>query len=186
MSLSSMSELFSDEPEENKKIVRGEVAIHDKVFVMGNSVYQISNMSHLSIHDLSSTKPIPKSVWYLGGAFLFVLLSHSAIGGLLATVLGLALLSAVVYIVSNYLKDKDISKYALVLYLNSGSLLTIASDSDLFLKQIAVGLLKVMNHEEARNMVFNLDNRKIFDNISDSVVNFGNVEGDILNYVKKS
>ena len=39
MSLSQ--ELFADKSEENKEVIKGEIAIHDKVFVVGNSVYQI-------------------------------------------------------------------------------------------------------------------------------------------------
>ena len=83
----------------------------------------------MSIHDLSSTKPIPKLILYIGAAFLFVLFLFD---GPLSLIIGLSLLAAGAYVFYKYWQDKNISKYALILYLNSGSLMSILSDSDLF------------------------------------------------------
>ncbi len=176
---SPLSKLAPNAEDKDEEYKHGLVAIRDKAFIIANSIYQIANISTVSVADLSTTKPIPAPFWLLllGGLFLFFQPTQELQG------VGLALLIGSGYYFYRYWKSKHVSRFALSILMNAGNTLSIFSDDLPLLKSIAFGLFQVMNYDEVRNLTFNLDNRQIVNGVSDSVVNLGQVSGDIVNNV---
>ena len=173
---------MTDTNNSRKDIKTSLLKIRRKTMVFGNTIYQISNISQISVIDLSTTKSIP---WYFWG-FLVPILTMILIGFISSSIeiiiAGLFPLVIPGYILFSYIKNRYDEKYGLLITLNAGSMTALVSNDEEFIKKVAVIINDVINNEEERSITFNFDNRRV-EGVSDSAVVLGDVSGDIVNKI---
>lgn len=163
---------------ENQKVIKTKLLkVEGKTMIFGNTVYQISNISQISVIDLTTTKSIP-----------WVYIALLIIGGLITLTLELWLLVIILWGAAGALyyfstKNRRDEKYGLQITANSGLSTVLVSDYMDFLVEVAVTLTNIMNEKKEESVTFNFDNRQIFDSISGSTVVTGNVSGSVVNSV---
>ena len=169
----------------------GRMRILGNVITIGKDIYQISNISTVSVVNLSYDKPFNRyqRIYFYSGLFLIiaplipieqnVFAAHRA----LSIFLGVLAISFFVYLFNRYLAICHIEKHALTVLMNAGNRLTVVSSSEDFLGRIGSALRLAINSKQTSDITINLDQSRqnIFDNISKSVINLGQVDGDISN-----
>lgn len=150
--------------------------VEGKTMIFGNTIYQISNISQISVIDLTTTKAIPWYFWVLlvvgAGSLMFQ--------KFLFAILLFGIAGVVFYF---YTKNSRKEKYGLQIVLNAGLVTVLVSDYMDFLVTVAVTLANIMNEVTERSVTFNFDQRKIVDNTSGSTVVLGNVSGSVVNSI---
>jgi len=180
-----------DEDDKDKEFDGGVVKIRDRTLIVGNSIYQISNISMIEVADLSTEEDVPTPsiviALILIGLLLILtslILDMASDLRFLLGVLSLSLIGFAMFVNSRREKKKVNAAFALYVTMNSGNKASILSDDADILKQMMLVLFSVMNHKQANQQVnFNLDQRQIYD-LNGSVFSSGNVSGDIVNIVK--
>ena len=151
--------------------------VRGKTLVFDNAIYQIPNISAIEVG--STTRRVPTLFWFLlvvGAGLAFV-----SLDGGVSPLPGLVTLVAAALIFAWYWGDRKI--HGLIIRLNSGFTEVIISKQLQFLKDVAIVLREIMDGEQDRSITFNLDNRTIVDNVSDSAVIVGDAKGDVVNRV---
>ena len=151
-----------------------------------NTIYQISNISEIRAIDMSTEKKMPQFYWLflIAGIILIVIQQEVTI------LLGSISIIVFVSLIIQHNKNKINEKYGLYISLNSGRSTIIASKSIDFVKNIAITIHNVMNKKTgAVNFDFSTNtinevDFKEFNASNGSVVNTGNVKGDITTSVK--
>lgn len=161
----------------------------NNTIVVDNTVYQIGNISTVSLADLTKTEAINRSVpsWYW---FLLVLGFV-----LISAVVGVFILIFVGWLFwrhSNLEKNRTVKKYGLRISMNSQEVFILESNSKDFVLAIVITLYKIMNTQEERSLEFNFETLKI-DKIEDRSINIeeshgsavisGQITGDVVNNV---
>jgi hypothetical protein len=157
----------------------GILRIQGRTLTIGNSIYQISNISSVSVTDVSSTKPIPVYLWVIT-AFGFLFLWFDSWMFKMMGVLGLGFAVLLFY---RHWESRNVARFILSVVMNAGTRVAILSDDINFLKQIVLILEDVIERKKDGNLTLNLDQRQIFDNITNSNVVVGAVSGDVVNHV---
>lgn len=190
-----------------KNIIKTSVLkVEGKTMIFGSTVYQIPNISIMSVVDLSTIKPPPSYFQGLNIGIVFALvigtlaalasvgfipeiqLTSDAQYAYFRVVLMTFALAAVLFIMRwlggyFYSKNRHQARYGMQIILNAGLVSVFVSNDREFLIRVALTLIDIMNGQEQRPITFNFDQRNIVDNASGSVVSFGNVGGDIVNNV---
>lgn len=176
---SPASPLTATESGRTNEYKHGILKIRGRTLTIGNSMYQISNISSVSITDVSSTKPIPTYLWMLMAfGFLFLWMDSGMFK--LMGVVGLAFAGFLFY---RHWESRNVARFILSAVMNAGTRVAILSDDIGFLKQIMLVLDDVIERRKDSNYTFHLDQRQIFDNITNSNVVVGAVSGDVVNHV---
>lgn len=179
----------------------GFVKIINRMLVIGDSMYQISNISSMEIIDLSTEEdpPFPWAlclVAILSLVITIVGLYTIASQGDLGTGIVLFSLGSIPLVISlaacRHRFNKVIKPlFALSFVMNSGTRASIHSKDETFLKQMMLVLFKVIDQGSSsanQSISFNLDQRKIhFDQrhyeMTGAILASGNVSGHIVNIV---
>ncbi|WP_434687585.1 DUF6232 family protein [Pseudanabaena minima] len=170
--------------QEGKTIKTSLLKIVDNTLVFGNTVYQVRNISSVTLADLSETYAVNTNVptWYwflvgLGVVLLFVFI------GIL--ILGYA--AWLFWQHSQLDKTRKVEKFGLKLVMNSGESMILTSKSKDFVLSIILNIYRVLNSEEPKALTFNFETLQIEDksiNIGQSYgssVVSGQVSGDVVN-----
>lgn len=169
---------------ENKTIKTDLLKIVDNTLVFDNTIYQVRNISSVTLADLTETHDINNRVpvWYW---FLLVLGLF-----LLSFFIGIFILIYVGWLFwqhSKLAKNRTVEKYGLKLMMNSGESMILTSKSKEFILKVILSIYTVLNSEEPKALSFNFDTFQIEDksiNIErsyGSAVISGHVTGDVVN-----
>jgi uncharacterized membrane protein affecting hemolysin expression len=190
MSQSLQSQLHQILPQggnepDNKTVKTSLLKIVDNTLVFGNTVYQVRNISSVTLADLSETHTINMNVpaWYWFLVALGVVL-------LFAYFIGIFVLGYAAYLFwqhSQLEKSRKVEKFGLKLVMNSGESMILTSNSKDFVLTIILNIYRVLNSEEPRALTFNFETLQIEDksinierSYGSSVVS-GQVSGDVVN-----
>lgn len=190
MSQSLQSQLHQILPQggnepDNKTVKTSLLKIVDNTLVFGNTVYQVRNISSVTLADLSETHTINMNVpsWYWFLVALGVVL-------LFAFFIGIFVLGYAAYLFwqhSQLEKSRKVEKFGLKLVMNSGESMILTSNSKDFVLSIILNIYRVLNSEEPRALTFNFETLQIEDksinierSYGSSVVS-GQVSGDVVN-----
>lgn len=151
------------------------IEIRGKTLVFHNSIFQIPNIT--GIIAGSTTKPIPSYIWpilIVGGILLLI-------DGV-SRLIGFLLLALAVGLFVFYWRHRKI--HGLLIVLNSGYEQLIESQDLPFLKDVATVIREIMDSESMKESItFNLDQRTIIDNVTESPIVLGNVGGNVVNRI---
>jgi tryptophan-rich sensory protein len=189
MSQSLQSQLHQLLPEgsnntDSKTVKTGLLKIVDNTLVFGNTVYQVRNISSLTLADLSETYSVNMKVpaWYWFLVALGIVLLFFFIG---IFVLGYA--GWLFWQHSQLEKSRSVEKFGLKLVMNSGESMILTSKSKDFVLSIILNIYHVLNSEEPKALTFNFETLQIEDksinierSYGSSVVS-GQVSGDVVN-----
>jgi hypothetical protein len=177
--MSPVSPLASTESGRTSEYKHGILRIRGRTLTIGNSMYQISNISSVSITDVSSTKPTPMYLWMIMAfGFLFLWMDSG-----MFKLMGVVGLGFACFLFYKHWESRNVARFILSAVMNAGTRLAILSDDINFLKQIVLVLDEVIEQRKDSNVSFHLDQRQIFDNITNSNVVVGAVSGDVVNHV---
>ena len=181
--------------QDNKSIKTSLLKIIDNTLVFGNTVYQVRNISSITLDDLSKTYAVNMNVpvWYRFLVLLGVVLV--VLGFVLSVVyffIGFFVLAYVGWLFWKYNQLEKIridEKYGLKVVMNSGESMVLTSKSKDFVLSIILNLYRVLNSEDPKALTFNFETLQIEDksiNIERSYgssVLSGHVSGDVVNNV---
>jgi Family of unknown function (DUF6232) len=170
---------------ESRTVKTSLIKIVDNTLVFGNTVYQVRNISSVTLADLTETYAVNSKVptWYwflvaLGVVLLFV------------AFIGIFVLGYVGWLFwkhSQLDKSKTVEQYGLKLMMNSGEYMIFTSRSKDFVLSIILSIYKILNSEEPKALTFNFETLQIEDksiniekSYGSSVVS-GQVTGDVVN-----
>jgi hypothetical protein len=161
----------------SEKVIKTDLLkVEGKTMVFGNTIYQIPNISQVSVIDLTTTKAIPWYFWVLLViGFGFLITEY-----FLFAILSFGIAGMIFYFYTKNLRNE---KYGLQIVLNAGLVTVLVSDYMDFLVTVAITLVNIMNEVEERSITFNFDQRKIVENTSGSTVVMGNVKGSVVSNV---
>jgi Family of unknown function (DUF6232) len=171
--------------QDNKTIKTSLLKIVDNTLVFGNTVYQVRNISSVTLADLSETYSVNMNVpawyWFLV-ALGIVLLFFFFIG-----IFVLGYVGWLFWQHSQLEKSRTVEKFGLKLMMNSGESMILTSKSKDFVLTIILNIYRVLNSEEPRALTFNFETLQIEDksinierSYGSSVVS-GQVSGDVVN-----
>lgn len=174
----------------SKTIKTSLLKIVNNTVIFDDTVYQVRNISTVSLADLTETYAINQSVpsWYW-----FLL----ALGVILLAFYGLGIFILIFvgwlfYQHSSLDKSRTVERYGLRIRMNSGEGVILTSKSKDFVLIIVLTLYNIMNSDEPKAVAFNFDTLRI-DRIEDKSINIeksygstvvsGQVAGDVVNNV---
>lgn len=176
-----MMELGDDQ---SKEITTSILKIRGKTLVFENSVYQISNISSVSLVNLSTRESMPSYfIWMLviDGVLLVIPIDNIRILG------AVVLAAIVIWLFFDYRKSKIKNNYGIDLGLNSGEKTILLWDNYDFIVQVLLTINNIMNTEELNAINVNFDQRQIYEEqlvsieeMTASSVISGNVQGDVV------
>lgn len=177
---------FQENDPKEKEIATPILKVRGKTLIFENTVYQISNISSVSLVDLSTTKPMPKYFVVLlvvGISLLFTPIAQ-------ARVLGIIALVFLIWQVIEYTKKKLTKRYGIGIFLNSGITTILVSGQYEFMLKVILVLNNIMNSDELTAITFNLDQSKIHQDTSIQINQMtgsnlitGTVQGNIASSV---
>jgi hypothetical protein len=159
--------------------------IVDNTLVFGNTVYQVRNISSVTLADLSETHAINTKVptWYWFLAALGVVL-------LFVFFIGIFVLIYVGWLFWQHGqldKSRTVEKFGLKLVMNSGESMILTSRSKNFVLSVILNIYRAVNSEGPRALSFNFETLQIEDksinidkSYGSSIVS-GQVSGDVVN-----
>ena len=172
-----LSQFLPVAPEDKKpEFNTGLFVVKRNTFAVGNSFYQIRNISGIDIFELVHIKKSPAYPVFLMTAAIIAFFVTSAV---LIKAAAVAVVALSIYILSLNRRKID---FELVVYMNSGRHVSVTSQSLAFLKEISLLLYNVIENGFAESVVFNLASNQVT-NVSGSVINTGHVEGSIANTI---
>jgi hypothetical protein len=170
--------------QDNKTIKTSLLKIVDNTLVFGNTVYQVRNISSVTLADLSEIYAVNMNVpqWYWFLVALGVVLLFAFIG---VFILGYA--GWLFWQHSQLDKSRKVEKFGLKLVMNSGESMILTSKSKDFVLSIILNIYHILNSEEPKALTFNFETLQIEDksinierSYGSSVVS-GQVSGDVVN-----
>lgn len=160
--------------------------VRGKTLIFRNTVYQISNISSVSLVDLSTVKSMPS---YFIGLFIFGLMAIFVPMNQVKFI-GFAVLAFVVWRFIEYRKSKFVKSYGIGTFMNSGTSVILTSWDLEFMKRVILTINNIMNADEPNFLTFNLENNKIIEDNSIKIGEMtgsnlitGAVKGDVVNNV---
>jgi Family of unknown function (DUF6232) len=171
--------------QDNKTIKTSLLKIVDNTLVFGNTVYQVRNISSVTLADLSEIYAVNMNVpvwyWFLL-ALGIVLLFFFFVGIFILIYVGWLFWKH-----GQLEKSRKVEKFGLKLVMNSGESMILTSKSKDFILSIILNIYRVLNSEEPKALTFNFETLQIEDksiNIErsyGSAVVSGQVSGDVVN-----
>ncbi len=164
----------SPEPEEVKPSV---LKIRGKTLIYKNTIYQISNITSISLIEVEKTKKTTSNfsiVRVIGSVLLIsigiILLQYQNIN---FQIFGLLLIIVDILLLCHYRPNRTSEEYGLVIEGNSGYKNTIISPNKLLIQNIIVELWFVMNSgsEKLKPSTFNFNDYSINGNIVGTNIN---------------
>lgn len=171
---------------QNKEIKTPVLKVRGKTLIFENSVYQISNISSVSLVDLSSVKEMPSYfLWMLIIGVVLLVIPMNQL-----RVLGFIILAVLIWRFFEYRKSKLTERYGIGIFLNSGMRTILISKNYEFMKEVVLVLNNIMNTDELKAINFNLDQNQIYEDRSINIkemtgsnVITGSVKGNIASSV---
>lgn len=171
--------------EPNTTVKTDLLKIIDNTLVFGNTVYQVRNISSVTLADLSEiyavNTNVPASYWFLV-ALGVVLLFFFFIG------IFVLIYAAYLFLQHGQLeKSRTVERFGLKIVMNSGESMILTSKSKDFILSIILSLYRVLNSEKPKAITFNFETLQIEDNSTNigqsygSTVVSGQVTGDVVN-----
>jgi hypothetical protein len=176
-----LSNIVPKQGSEQNRIKTDQLKVRGNTLIFQNSIYQISNISSISVLNLSTEKAMPGYIVIVLIVGIILLFAPEVL-----KLVGIAAIAIAGYLIYQHYQNKVDEKYGLSMTLNSGEFSVFLGRDESFLKQVAITLHNIMNEKNIEDSInFNFDQRQIVDinNATGSTIVTGSVSGDVVNSV---
>ena len=196
--MSSSDDDKSKKPDLDNEFTGNQILLKDNVLILYRDLYQISNISSLSIRDQSWRRPVPSEVgWFFFGGLVAIaigaldaeflkkihpeFLQKGSERGILVIMGVIAIAGAVIFALIHQ-ANAYVSRHSLTGIMNAGNYFMIVNKNERTLWNLFNALGHFMAHKAKQDLTINIDNSTVTNNRNGNVVALGDVGGDISNF----
>ncbi|MDJ0556628.1 MAG: DUF6232 family protein [Microcoleaceae cyanobacterium MO_207.B10] len=162
-----VDDLLPKDSKEPVKVKTSVIKVRGKTIIVGNSVYQIHNITSLSFVDLTTEEKKTKQYFKYYFISLFIGIVLLLVPNITVRILGLLILAVDILLFVKNHRNKITERYGLVIEGNSGYKNIIVSPNKFWIQTVIVELWDVINSgpEKLKSLTFDFDNYSITSSI---------------------